>query len=89
MRVLSVSASNIGLRRTFQRPIVVGVRGVFVKVNVNDPVFTPEPFPFSTTNKSGEISWQTNYVRTPWMPVIGLGSATQPVTATKTTSQAP
>jgi hypothetical protein len=38
VRVLSVSASSIGLRRTFSRPICVGVRGVLVKINVNNPV---------------------------------------------------
>jgi hypothetical protein len=36
--VLGVSASSIGLRRTFERPICVGVRGVLVKINVNEPV---------------------------------------------------
>lgn len=38
VRVLSVSASSIGLRRTFERPICVGVRGVLVKIDVNNPV---------------------------------------------------
>lgn len=37
VRVLSVSASSIGLRRTFERPICVGVRGLLIKVNVNNP----------------------------------------------------
>jgi hypothetical protein len=41
VRVLSVSASSIGLRRTFERPICVGVRGVLVKIDVKNPrVFT-------------------------------------------------
>jgi len=34
VKVLRVSASNIGLRRTFQRPIAVGVRGVLIRVNL-------------------------------------------------------
>jgi hypothetical protein len=37
VKIVSVSASSIGLRRTFQRPIVVGVRGVMVKIDVNHP----------------------------------------------------
>src|SRR5262249_32950882 len=37
VRVLSVSASSIGLRRTFERPICVGVRGVLTKLDVNNP----------------------------------------------------
>jgi hypothetical protein len=38
VKVLRVSTSNIGLRRTFERPVAVGVRGVLLKVNVNEPV---------------------------------------------------
>jgi hypothetical protein len=38
VKVLSASASSIGLRRTFERPICVGVRGVLIKVDVNNPV---------------------------------------------------
>ena len=37
VKVLSVSTKGVGLRRTFERPIVVGVRGVLVKVDVNNP----------------------------------------------------
>jgi hypothetical protein len=37
VRVLSVSASSIGLRRTFLRPICVGVRGIIVKIDVTHP----------------------------------------------------
>jgi hypothetical protein len=37
VKVLRVSTSSIGLRRTFQRPIAVGVRGVLIRVNVGDP----------------------------------------------------
>jgi hypothetical protein len=37
VRVLSVSTSSIGLRRTFERPICVGVRGLILRVNLNDP----------------------------------------------------
>jgi hypothetical protein len=37
VKVLSVSTKSVGLRRTFERPIVVGVRGVLVKVDVNNP----------------------------------------------------
>lgn len=34
--VISVSGTSIGLRRSFDRPIAVGVRGVLVCINVND-----------------------------------------------------
>ena len=37
VRVVSVSTGNIGLRRTFERPICVGVRGVLIKVDVAHP----------------------------------------------------
>jgi hypothetical protein len=66
VRVLTVSASNIGLRRTFERPIVVGVRGVILKVNVNNPQYTMEPDLINRAN--------TNGISTAWMPVDGVGT---------------
>jgi hypothetical protein len=38
VKVLHVSATGIGLRRTFARPVVVGVRGVLLKVDINHPI---------------------------------------------------
>jgi hypothetical protein len=45
VKVLRASASSIGLRRTFERPICVGVRGVIIKVNVNEPIALSEKGP--------------------------------------------
>ncbi len=59
VRVLSVSASSIGLRRTFDRPVAVGVRGVMVKVDVNHPVVFAD---------------DTNRPPLPWMRVDGVGT---------------
>ena len=51
VKVLHVSASNIGLRRTFARPIVVGVRGVLLKIDVNHPVF------FANDTNKPPVQW--------------------------------
>ncbi|MHC1762741.1 MAG: hypothetical protein AB9869_00335 [Verrucomicrobiia bacterium] len=37
VRILSVSTSSIGLRRTFQRPVCVGVRGLIMKLVLDQP----------------------------------------------------
>jgi hypothetical protein len=37
VRVLSVSTSSVGLRRTFERPICVGVRGLILRINLENP----------------------------------------------------
>ncbi len=59
VKVLHVSASNIGLRRTFARPIVVGVRGVLLKIDVNHPVIFAD---------------DTNKPPTQWMRVESFGT---------------
>ena len=60
VKVLHVSASNIGLRRTFARPVVVGVRGVLLKIDVNNPVV---------------FASDTNRPPTQWMRVESSGKA--------------
>lgn len=51
LRVVSVSDSAIGLKRTFERPIAVGVRGVVVKIKSSpeelDPIRTEDGREFS------------------------------------------
>jgi hypothetical protein len=42
VKVLRVSSTSIGLRRTFERPIAVGVRGVIVRVNVRQSYKLPD-----------------------------------------------
>lgn len=34
MNIVSVSKTSIGLRRIFDKPIAVGVRGVIMKINI-------------------------------------------------------
>lgn len=36
INVVSVSENSVGLRRFFDRPVAVGVRGVIMRINVND-----------------------------------------------------
>jgi hypothetical protein len=54
VRVLSVSTGNIGLRRTFERPICVGVRGVILKLEINDPVAFDEE---GNISRKGKKEW--------------------------------
>ena len=75
VRVLSVSASSIGLRRTFERPVAIGVRGVLLKVDVNHPVFSMESE--VSTNKPG--IFETNMVRRLWMKVESSGAPPVPM----------
>ncbi len=60
VRVLSVSANNIGLRRTFQRPIVVGVRGVMLKLDLNPTNFIYTTKVEAHVERSKELAYQTN-----------------------------
>jgi len=62
VRVLAVSASSIGLRRTFERPICIGVRGVILKLNVKDPVGFDAEGNFAAPNGTNQ-----------WLKVEGIG----------------
>ena len=72
VKVLSVSTSSIGLRRTFERPICVGVRGVLIKIDVN------HPFVFASDTNSPPI---------PWMRVESFGSPATVLTNLMTKSR--
>jgi hypothetical protein len=94
VRVLSVSANNIGLRRTFQRPIAIGVRGVLLKLDLDDVqykgvtqrILKEERYQTTTNvvNNVATISIVTNQVPTiveepkPWIHIDGLPPFTGP-----------
>ncbi len=65
VKVLSVSTKSVGLRRTFERPIVVGVRGVLVKVDVNNPKELSESLKW----KAGDTNVAHWAVGPKWMKV--------------------